>query len=293
MRFTVFTPTYNRAELLKQLYQSLQKQTFRDFEWLVVDDGSADHTQELFSQIVASEKGFPVRYVKTENGGKHRAINKGLELAAGELFYIVDSDDFLPDAALEIIDAMEKTIPQEDKNAFAGVCGLKGTANGGVLGTTFRGETLDITALQRYANGVTGDKAEVFYTDLLRRYPFPEFEGENFITEAVVWDRIAADGFKLRFFNKAVMICEYRDDGLTAQGTAIFEKNPKGWGLYLYQCGAFKKAEGIRKWNLYLEYFYAVRGRFSFRQIAENLHIRPVTLWMRLTGMRVFYKLYQ
>ena len=100
-KITVFTPTYNRAYILENLYRSLQRQSFTDFEWLVVDDGSSDGTKALFERWQQEDNPFPIRYCYKENGGKCRAINYGLKLAQGELFFTVDSDDYLTDDALE------------------------------------------------------------------------------------------------------------------------------------------------------------------------------------------------
>lgn len=293
MRITVFTPTYNRAYIIGKLFDSLKRQSFRDFEWIVVDDGSTDDTEELFVQFQRETPFFPIRYFRTENGGKHRAINKGIVESRGEMFYIVDSDDYLPDDALEKIDRVEKTIPMQESNSFAGVCGQKFFSQERPIGNTFDGDFLDITSLERSAHGITGDKAEVFYTKLLRKYPFPEFSGEKFMTECVVWDKIAFDGYKLRFFNECTMICNYLPDGLTASGGELFRANPKGWGLFLYQSGLFGKNKGLNKWNSYLNYFYTMRGMISFTEIAYNLHTTPLVLWLRLTGMRIFYRLYR
>ena len=88
---TVFTPTYNRAYIIENLYRSLQNQTTSDFEWLVIDDGSKDNTKELFTNWILENTNFPIRYYKVENGGKHRAINKATDIANGKLFFIVDS----------------------------------------------------------------------------------------------------------------------------------------------------------------------------------------------------------
>lgn len=292
MKLTVFTPTYNRGYIIENLYRSLQRQTFHDFEWLVVDDGSTDNTEELFARYMMEENAFPIRYIKTKNGGKHRAINKGVPMAQGELFYIVDSDDYLPDDALQIICDVEATIPENEKQNFGGVCGERGVDSTHAIGSTFSGEVLDITMLERPLHHIAGDKAEVFYTSILKKYPFPEFEGENFVTECVIWDKIASDGYKLRFFNKIVMVTEYREDGLTAQGNALFLKNPHGYGLYIYQCGEFGKLCGLNKWNKYLYFYYAMRKKMRFREIAESLCTRPAYLWIRLLGMKIFYKLY-
>ena len=292
MRFTVFTPTYNRAYIIENLYHSLQRQTFRDFEWVVVDDGSSDNTPELFARILEEENFFPIQYIRVENGGKHRAINRGVQAAQGTLFCIVDSDDFLRDNALEIADQIERTIPADQKAAFAGVCGLRVYPNGNMLGNTFSGDTIDATNLERDQLHITGDKAEVYYTELLKQYPFPAFEGEKFITECVVWDKIASDGYKLRFFNQPVIVCEYRDDGLTSQGNAIFRKNPKGYGLYLAQAVQYNTLTGMKKWNELLDYYGLLRNNHSMLEIARNLQMNPLKLWLRLLGLRIFYKLY-
>lgn len=292
MRITVFTPTYNRGYIIGKLYESLCRQTFRDFEWIVVDDGSTDDTEWLFQAYLRDNPGFPVRYIKTENGGKHRAINTGVSMAQGELFYIVDSDDHLTDDALETIDAYESTIPEAEKSGFAGVCGQKGFNPELPIGKTFQGELLDITTLERPNYGISGDKSEVFYTEVLRKYPFPEFPGEKFVTECVVWDRIAYDGYRMRFFNRITMVCNYLPDGLSAQGNSLFRRNPMGWGRYIAQSVEFGKLSGFSKWQTYLEYFYAMRNEFPFHRISKALGVNPIRLWLRLFGMRVFYKLY-
>ena len=120
-KITVFTPTYNRAYIIETLYRSLQRQTYRDFEWLVVDDGSADNTKELFEAWQQEDNFFPIRYVKQENGGKCRAINYGLELAKGKLFFNVDSDDYLTEDAIEKLLSWEAGLPEDQK--FCANCG--------------------------------------------------------------------------------------------------------------------------------------------------------------------------
>lgn len=105
MKITVFTPTYNRGYCLERLFRSLLNQTFTDFEWLIIDDGSIDNTEELVKDFQESCKDFPIIYKKTENGGKHRAINRGMSLVNGEIILFMDSDDWLRNDAL-VIDEM-------------------------------------------------------------------------------------------------------------------------------------------------------------------------------------------
>ena len=122
---TVFTPTYNRAELLRRLYESLVNQEFQDFEWVVVDDGSKDHTSDIVKEFMSEDK-IRIKYVRVENGGKHRAINKGLELAEGKAFAIVDSDDYLTTDALKKVKGWFDQIENNKERKFGGVAGSRG-----------------------------------------------------------------------------------------------------------------------------------------------------------------------
>ena len=157
-KITVFTPTYNRAYIIETLYRSLQRQTYRDFEWLVVDDGSADNTKELFEAWQQEDNFFPIRYVKQENGGKCRAINKGLELADGELFFTVDSDDYLTDDALEKVAAWDAELP--NKEQYCGFVGNRGTTPTETPNHLFKGGYHDGTALDRYTQLYSMDIAK-------------------------------------------------------------------------------------------------------------------------------------
>jgi glycosyltransferase involved in cell wall biosynthesis len=69
MKVTVFTPTYNRADLLPVLYKSLVAQTSKDFEWIVVNDGDSDNTKQLLTEWENS-KTIAIKVIHTANGGK-------------------------------------------------------------------------------------------------------------------------------------------------------------------------------------------------------------------------------
>lgn len=278
MKLTVFTPTYNRAYIIENLYRSLQRQTCFDFEWLVVDDGSADGTEALFGRICAEDNPFPVRYFRKENGGKHSAINFGLDRAEGEYFFIVDSDDTLTGFAVDTVLKLMHSVEICGDNSFAGVCPCKGYSQSKIVGTTFVGDYIDCTALDREKNGISGDKAEVIFTEVMKKYPFPEFEGEKFITECAVWDKMAADGYKLRFTNDIIYLCEYRDDGLTSQGLELYYRNPKGYGYVLRQSRALKKYPKPLSDYFDAECYWHWRRDMSLREIAELIGTKPLEL---------------
>lgn len=233
MMVTVFTPTYNRAHTLKRLYESLKSQTSSDFEWIVINDGSTDNTDELFSAWLSEDNPFPIIYKTVKNGGKQRAINKAVNMAGSDAFFIVDSDDYLLPHAIEKVREWFSQVA--DDVSFAGVSGLKGESADKPVGGygSFDGEFIDCTNLQRHLYHLLDDKSEVYKTSILKQYPFPEFEGESFVPESLIWDSIARDGYKIRWFNEIIYICEYMSDGLTASAEKKFLYNPKGFITYL------------------------------------------------------------
>ena len=225
MLITVFTPTYNRAHLLPRLYESLCRQTFTDFEWVIVDDGSVDNTKSLSLSLPKREGTFfPIRYFYQENGGKHRAINRGVKEARGELFFIADSDDSLPPDALEQVARVYETVRGDE--SFGGVCGYMAHHDGTVIGHGNDAEILDTNSIDlRNKYHVQGDMMEVFRTEVMREFPFPEIPNERFVPEMLVWNRIATK-YKLRVFHKVIYYRDYLDGGLTDKIVRIRMQSP-------------------------------------------------------------------
>ena len=274
---TVFTPTYNRAYIIDNLYTSLLNQSDKDFEWVVVDDGSTDDTAKYFEKITQNDNGFPITFVVQENGGKHRAINKGVSLASGEMFFIVDSDDYLAPDAIEKIKKWRGTLPTDFK--WAGVSGARGYKNGTIIGQMeCDGQFVDATNLEREEKHLLGDKAEVYFTSLLREYPFPEFENEKFLTEEVVWNKIAYDGYKIRWFKDIIYICEYIEDGLTKSGDAKYINNPQGVLYWAKQQLIFFAGNKKRIYSAIYRYYIATKSVKNKKQISQDLGVSAAKL---------------
>jgi len=274
---TIFTPVYNRAYIIERLYQSLLRQTNYAFEWLIVDDGSTDNIAELVRQWTKDTQQFEIRFFQQKNGGKHRAINYGVRLACADAFFIVDSDDYLEEDTVDIISKYWKDIKENDR--LGGIAGLRRRCDGEIIGgKPYFENFVDATNLERKKLGLNGDKAEVYKTDILRKYPFPEYEGERFITEAVVWNQIAYEGYNLRWINKCFVVCEYLDDGLTAKGERLFIENPKGWAHYM----RLQKKCGQIDGQNYLAYCYRFYEneytKIRNKEFAELLDIRQEEL---------------
>ncbi len=273
-KLTICTPTFNRAYILPKLYDSLNNQSCSSFEWLIIDDGSSDNTEEIVSLWLKKENNFPIRYYKKQNGGKCSAINYGLDLSQGELFLVIDSDDTVTHNAVEIVINLEKTI--NNKEQFCGVAFNLGLTKDNTPNKTFNDEYKDGSLLERYTE-FDGERAFAFYTEVHKKYKYPVFENEKFMTEAVVWNRIANDGYKMRFSNDIICIYEYRDDGLTKAGNSIFINNPHGYGLWLKEKDIFMNKSFSDKLKTYYSFTCELKDKYDDKLIAECIDI-PVIL---------------
>ena len=231
---TVFTATYNRGHLIQRIYQSLLRQKEFNFEWLVIDDGSQDQTEDLFNDWTSRDNPFEIRYYKQENRGLIRTLNRGIELARGEYFAKIDSDDYVVDDYTTNISKWVASI--ENSTSIYAVSGVRVTPDGIPL----KGKWPDIprelgfvdaTDLERAAYDLDADMCEEWRTDVLRNYPFPVWNGEKFAPEQIVFNQIALDGYKIRWYPVAMSICEYQEGGLTKGSRKLEIQNPMGYAM--------------------------------------------------------------
>lgn len=222
---TILTPSYNREKELSRLYDSLKKQTCKKFEWLVVDDGSTDKTAATVRKW-EKEGSVCIHCIKKENGGKHTALNTGISKINSELTFIVDSDDWLPENAVEII--LRYHEKWKDTDGLCGYSFLRFYPDGNVNEAFFPvNECIDTYVNARINGHIGGDKAEVFFTDILKRYPFPVFGKEKFLPEDLVWVRMSGP-YKMLHVNECVYIGDYLADGLTRSGRRMKLHSPRG-----------------------------------------------------------------
>lgn len=286
---TIFTPTFNRRHLIDILYQSLLAQTQKNFEWLVIDDGSSDNTEEYFSNLQFKDQPFPIRYIKQKNGGKHRAINKGVQNANGELFFIVDSDDYLTENAIEKINQWITTLDNSHK--WAGISGLKGFSKDSVVGQHSDFSYIDAKNSERRKYNLLGDKAEVYFTDVLKQYPFPEIPGENFISEEIVWNAIARNGYYLRWFNEIIYICDYLEGGLSKDNDKD-KRNPQGRLLWAKeQLETFPNSWRDRFLAIGI-YRHSVAEMKSMNQTAKELGVSKTSVFLASTLLSLYNHLF-
>lgn len=287
MKFTVFTPTFNRKELLKKLYKSLQKQTFKDFEWLIVDDGSTDGTKEKVEEFL-SEKKLEIKYYFKENGGKQRAYNFATEKANGELFICLDSDDEYVENGLEII--LKYWKKYEKNSDIAGMGYLSTYPNGEIIGSSFPEKEMISTQFEIYNKyGVKGDKGLMFRTEIIKKYKFPVFEDEKFITEAVVYNRIC-EKYKMVYVNKKIEIKEYQEDGLTAKYNNLLLRNPKGQALYHNEINSQKLTFKQKILNNAVYYKFCKVAGYGFLKIYKECYNKMGLIISLPVGMYMYWK---
>lgn len=231
---TIFTATYNRGYIIEKLYRSLQRQSVFDFEWLVVNDGSTDNTDNLFQTWLKEDNKFPIRYYKQENKGCLAGFNLGIHRAKGEYLSKIDSDDYISDDYVDVILNWLDTI--EDNEEVYAVGGMKGSADGIPLKGAgewplIRKETgyLDIYDYERDQYKLNADMSEAWKVSVLKKYPFPVFEGEWQAPQEIVFNAIALAGHKIRWFPKIICIVEYLDDGITKNDILVQKMNPLGY----------------------------------------------------------------
>lgn len=240
---TVFTPAYNRAHLLPRLYESLKKQTSQDFTWLVVDDGSGDHTRALIEAYIA-ENIFDIKYVYQENQGMHGAHNKAYENITTELNICIDSDDFMPENAVEIILKKWNSIPSNDKVKYSGIVGLDADMNGNVIGSKFTTE--ETTLEDFYLGGGTGDKKLVYRTEVMNKYPpYPLFKGEKYVGLGYKY-LLADQEYKLITINEVLIIVDYQEGGSSNNMFRQYTRNPKGFAFIRKQGMVLSKSRKRR-----------------------------------------------
>lgn len=227
-KLTIFTPSYNRAYTLHKCYESLKNQTYKDFTWLIIDDGSTDNTKELVDTWI-NEEIIEIKYHYQNNQGMHGAHNTAYELIDTELNVCIDSDDYMPE------DAVEKIIKFWNKNKrddLAGIIALDAYEDGSVIGDKFPDNIKETTLFEvNNIHKIPGDKKLVYRTELTKKYPYPLFEGERYVGLAYKYYKLDEE-YKLATLNEVICIVEYLDDGSSNNMLRQYRKNPRGFAFY-------------------------------------------------------------
>lgn len=286
MIVTVLTPTFNRGGLLNNLYQSLQKQTTKDFEWLLVDDGSTDDTKNIAEEMKKKAK-FPMQYIYKKNGGKHTALNVGVKYITSELTFIVDSDDTLEPDAIELIFQYHKKYG--DRRDLCGYSFLRKFPDGKINGKPFEPDEKVGTYIECRINAddTKADKAEVFYTRCLKEFPFPEYKNEKFLGEDLVWIRMALK-YQMIHINRAIYVGNYLEKGLTKNRRKNNIRSPYGC---MERAKEFMRPELKLRYRLKGAVQYLVYGKLAGeKQLIAKAPNKGLAVCAVLPGILVYHR---
>ena len=266
---TIFTPTYNRAYILPKLYESLCLQTNKDFEWLIVDDGSTDDTRTVVGKFIQENK-MQIDYQYKQNGGLNSAYNYAVAHSQNEIFFRVDSDDSILPDAIERIYENWHLVKNEER--LCGLVFLSQFDDGRLVGTHPFSEITECDFFSyRSKFHAKGDRAEVMKTSVLKNYPFPKFKGEKFCPEGLMWNRIAQH-YTAFYIPNAIYVREYMADSITSSVVKTLKKNAVGASLYYAE---------LLKMNPSFFYFFKNSllfwryGFFNKKSFAENCKSIP------------------
>lgn len=268
MKLSILTATYNRATFLKKLYDSIVENLEKDLEieWLVMDDGSKDNTQEIIEQFIAENR-IKIIYQKQENQGKMAAINNLAPFVTGDLIIDCDSDDYFTQDAFKII---KEEFAKTSQEGLYALCFLKQKENGNIDGTSFKNDISTMFDLY-FKEGATGEKNLVYYTDIRKKYKHEIEQNEKFITEARMYHKMD-EKYKIKCINKAITVGEYQENGYTSNILNTFKSSPYGYLKYFEEI-LQKDFKGVT-WNKRL---YVIKHYILFLTITrEKVNLKQI-----------------
>lgn len=282
---TVVTTTYNRRALLERCYQSLLEQSSRDFDWLIVDDGSTDTTTDAVA-LWQTEADFAIRLIHKSNGGKHTALNRAFASDLGDYVLLLDSDDLLAREGIQrVMDALQSV----RDGLPAGLIGhTHDLVTGRVVGLPLPSNVGLTTGRElRERHGVTGDTLRVYRADLLAHFAFPEFAGERFMPENVLFDEIDAH-HRVVVTHEVIHLCDYQDDGLSSNIQRHRALSHQGFAAGLESTAWISRrprwiVEYTLKYQVWSRVFRGDYGRKGFR--------RRIAFWLCLPVAATLHRL--
>ncbi len=292
-KFTIFTPTFNRAHTLHRPFLSLMAQSYKDFEWLVIDDGSTDQTENLLNEM-KQKATFSCRIIAQGNCGKHVAFNRGVREARGELFVNLDSDDELLPDALENMLSIWTTLNQNLHLELIGVTGLCVDQTGKIVGGAFPSDKMIMSSKELYFRfGDLGEKFGFQRTEVLKKYPFPESPGIKFVAEGFVWFQIS-ESYKTLFVNTPFRRYHRNTNDLEALSVVNDFADVAASRVDFYRC-VLESESSLIKFSV-LRYFKAAVS-FWRCQIHLNTHKYPrlksfLGLALVIAGLPIGFLLY-
>jgi len=285
--FTVFTSTFNRSYLLGTVYNCLKNQTFKDFEWIIIDDGSTDDTKKIVESW-QKESIFLIRYYYQKNMGLHAAINHGVKKARGKLFLQMDSDDMCEPIALEKFKYYWDSIPEVKQAQFSAVTVLCKNKEGNIVGDKFPKDIFDSNTIEIHDRfKIKGEKWGFHRTEILKKYPFPVFIGEKRVPSSLIWNRISLK-YKTRYVNEALKRYASQEDSISKSITTVRINSPKGTSLFYNEYMSLPTTL-LAKIKACINYVrFSLHGKYKFIHIFKISTNKVLTIIFFAIGFCIF-----
>jgi glycosyltransferase involved in cell wall biosynthesis len=277
-QFSIISPTYNRSKYLPAIFQCLNQQHGVDFEWVIVNDGSVDDTENIVNQLNNSPKSFTIKYIRQKNSGKPSAINTGMELADSYITNWLDDDDILlPGVLSEVWRYFDLESRRFENNCIV-LSGLCIYDTGKIIGDKYHKDYFVSDHISYIHNrNIWGDKCEFVVTEILKKYPYTIFEDEKNIAPGLTWTRLAADNHETLYVNKIFNQKAFLEGGLSSQ--SYWYKYPKSSELFYNEATIprFSLVLQIKHSSQYIEFARINKQRNIFSR-ALNKRIYPLGL---------------
>lgn len=249
-KFTIFTPCYNGEHTISRVFQSMEAQTYTNFEWIIINDGSKDNSDIVIKGLIeVSPIKEKIVYLSQHNQGKHIILNQAVDMAESDWFYIADCDDtikpytleFFNDKAILLIEDSPynyaigggKNCQYLKDSAFVAICAnCYNPETDEVIGDPFPDGLISDYIEEKIKLKLRGEHMGINRTDVLKQYKMPEVKG-HFYTEARLWMALAVDGYKQLYFNENLRAYYYTEGSLTNSSLAS-RLDPNR--VYMYLC---------------------------------------------------------
>lgn len=295
VEITVFTPSYNRAKTLPRVFECLKKQTYKSFEWIIIDDGSEDNTKDVVDGFLKEDNFFDIIYVYQKNQGKHIATNNAVKMCSGNFFITLDSDDTCTNDALETFVNEWNKIPKQEQKKYYGISCRTYDKDGKINGTQMNVPYIDSNDLDlRFKLNITGELWGMIRTDIMREFPFPVVEGYHFYPENVIWHNVGRK-YICRYLSTALRYyIQDQENAVTNVNRKKASKEKFVMHLhYINDCWDYRKYNRKR----YLEHIVAITrdglaNGYKLSEILTMLKTKPRRLLVLLTSP-IGYLLYK
>lgn len=245
----VATTTYNMAGTLPRCYESLLKQKYDNFYWLIIDNGSTDDTYNVVQKFIQDDK-IKIAYYKKEFGIRATALNMLIDKVNGELCVELHADDELTPDSLEIFVNQWESIPEERRNNYWCIIANCEDRSGRLIGNSFpEGINNNAKKAQKFAFSTVGEKHYAMNVNVLktkRIFDNPP-EGITWVFENELWIRFQRE-YSSWLVNECTRV--YNDDS-PSRYTSVKSVSKRARNDYYYtHMRILNNTFGKQKWPI-------------------------------------------